>query len=191
MLRSRAPALFFLTPALAAAAPFPPGLEHDLLALLAGDLPGGCARAGVSIQSFAVDVKVACGLDTGTLRLLDRDDADASGEIRRTLSFSILAQGDVPAVRNAERALADRIAARDDGTVHRKVSEKAQPTAQVHTSAPPDSWSSARKLGPLDDARRAASWLALIGLLVWLTASVFSAHPERRPEAPESKGALL
>jgi hypothetical protein len=156
-----------LTAVASAASPFPPGLEKDISALVDGpSLSGGCEPNGIRIEAAAIDIRVECGKEFGVLVLTAGDDNDA-GALRRSPSFVMrLVDTTSPAVKAAATELAEQIAKRDNGTLLGKA------VAIRETRTDQREGVQARKLGLIDNLRRAGVWLGLLLLLVWLVATL-------------------
>ncbi len=151
--------------------PLPPGLERSIPGLIGEDpLPGGCVIPGTRIESYAVQIRIQCGSDSGVLRLVLKDAANEDEAILTSRSFSIEVAPQSPSsVKEAARQVASRVAARDDGQFLDKAGTLRALIAKTEGDAA--SIVQARPLGPLDSVRRAALWAVLLFLLVRMSAA--------------------
>ena len=170
-----------------------PRLEDDVRRLVLAEegddaalLPGGWQVDHVQIRPDLIAVYIESHGREATVALVPDQPTSSQGageRLGRTPSFSVrlLRGGDEPGARDAATALLRRIAARDDGRFLERVRRSPpvyEPRVERRRGRAPEH---ARHLGPLDDARRLLTWLALVAML-----SVLALRWLREPERSRS-----
>jgi hypothetical protein len=169
-------------PAPASAAPIAPGMEHVVGRLVgAAELRDGWKTGSIRITPASIEVVLDGPSQQQALVVLRAPgDVDERGErLGSTKSFEarLIARDDAP--KPSARLLLQQIGERDDGTFFAQVDALAATIPELKDADATSRPTQARVLGPLDDARRALSYLALLALLAGLALTA-KERPRRR-----------
>jgi hypothetical protein len=164
--------LVFWASSAAAVTRLPPGLEKEVMHLVAGpEQLGPCKLYSIRITDFVVQLGLEGAQEKGLVELLPVESIGDGEKLGTTASFSVwLAEGSSAALKQSGRMLVERIAANDDGSFYDKAAAISAGRAYEQSSRTGGAGSAlveARDLGRLDTIRRAVTWAALLLLLGW------------------------